>query len=301
MKSYKHYAGDGPATKQLPIGCRWVRVSDFNPIGAIDLTQSSSMPVASAFAAGKFFVPVERPAIKLDNRGFDPVRGYSIYRMFQSIGGSVEKFFGAIELQGDIEVQAGEAADADPGPLRFGQIGSNFGFATMSSLSAFLLMPKNAKSVQFHFIAVSAPITQIKIFAICPQLFGFISPTPPPDTGNYSSWEPGGILDANIYPGIPANLSSGPFQPVNFGANGNNLIRPVNQHVAFNPVAVVAPNANIANIAIVDSGQAFDDVANQSYVRVAPQAIGWAIFVSDGTAGAASNQIQVVGNVNCVF
>lgn len=298
MKSFKHYAGDVPSTKQLPIGCRWLRVLDFNPIGSIDLTPSNAMPVASAFASGKFFVPVERAAVKLDNRGFDPVRGYSIYRMFQNVGGSLEKFFGTVELLGDIEVQAGEAADADPGPLRFGQVGSNFGFATMSSLTAFFLMPKNAKSVQFHFIGVNAPITQIKIFAICPQLQGtpFVV-----DGGNYSSWEPGGVLDANIYPGIPPNLTTGPFQPVNFNSNGNNLIRPFNQHVAFNPVAIVAPNANIANIAIVDSGQAFDDVPNQSYIRVSPQAIGWAIFVSDGTVGGASNNIQVLGNVNCVF
>lgn len=296
MKSFKHYAGDPINEKRLPIGCRWIRVTDFDAMGIIDLSLAGTMPLASAFSIPQFFPPCERPAVKLDTRDFDPVRGFDIYRVFQGASLSGEKFFGGLTLAGNVEVQAGEANDDDPGPLRFGQISSPFSFATRSGLTAFFMIPKNAKSIRFDFSDALAPMTRIAIAPVYPILSGAPSLTgglPTPDAGSFSSWEPGGTLDVNNY----AN------PPVAYGSNvaGLFLLRPVNQQSAWADVVFISPNSFTAAVQIVESGPAFDDPLFQSYVRVAPQPAGWAIFVTDGSAGAAANLIRIFGYVNCAF
>lgn len=293
MKRFKHYAWDAAQPQPLPFGCRWVRVVDFNPMGTLDLSQNGVATMPTSFSNNQFAVPLEHAAIRLNDRDPALIYAHSIFRMFQDASTTGEKSFTTLELQGDIEVEAGEYLDADPGPLRFGQVSSPFCFATRSRASAFLYTPKNAKSFTIRISAPLAPLTSVRIAPIFSATF--LANSGAPGNGLFSAWEPGAVLDQFKYTNPPTFLN------IQTGIVRTSLIASGGTPIFSAGAAQLGPAAFAIQVAFVDSGQPTDDMVNQSYVRVFPPTVGFQIFLDDGTLGAGANLMTVMGYANCAY
>lgn len=171
-KRIKHLAGDPIAAVNLPFGCYWVRVTDFEPIGMID----PNLPFLSP--GGNIVGGFEPPAIKLDGR--DPVPVYDYTRYAKLFGGT----YGTVELLGNIEIEVGESGDADPGPIVLPAFDSTASFSAGSATLVELPLPKRTRSVSLQLINAGFQITAVSVSG---QYFNKGSAQ-----GTQTPWRPGG-------------------------------------------------------------------------------------------------------------
>jgi hypothetical protein len=291
MKRSKHYAGDAVQSVQLPYFCRWARVIDFDALGVISTAAGTALSPAGV-PGGNFIVPQEPPAIRLDSRDFTPVYAHSIYRPVYNPA-DMASYFQTLELQGNIEVEYGERGDADPGPLRFGQVSAPFEYAMLSSFTTYLFLPKNVKSMWLHFRdAAGVPLTSLVIRHLIPVTSPSVATMANTgQAGYFSPWEPGSALRPTPTPNPPA----APFVAVRQTINIATFADPRAGRLFTLPAATPA---NYCSVQFVDGGNPIDDAANASYTRIWSPGAGIEILPNDG---GAVNAIIVRGHVTCAY
>lgn len=284
MKRLKHYAGDANPPIALPWRCRWVRVVDFDPMGILSFVTTGPNPPSSNS------ILIHEPAqIQLNGKDFIPVYGHSIYRPDYDKTDD-HSYWTDIALLGNIEIEYAEDQDADPGPLRFGQVSIPFEFQWLSSFQAVMYLPKNTRSVHIRarHITSGFPLQSMTIQQVTP----IVGAAPPPTIpGLQSVWEPGSALRTFLAQGPPYTQGSlGPVRP-----SLSHDILPSQGRLFTLP----APTDLFGcAVNLTESSPSFDDAANNTFWRPFVPTIGLGITANDGSV----NRIIVFrGHVNCSY